>query len=141
LARALGVSLADLFLRTETAQSQNFYVANQKGEFTFEFPHLGYRVVSYIPFSEDLFIGKVVMSSRAKIGADALPLEGRVFISVMLGKLDCLIGKQVVHLKEGAHVLLNARISHAFHNPQVRDCSFLLITVPSFLSFTKKKLR
>jgi len=138
IANSLGISLADLFLQAEASKPENFYLGEQKGIYTLEFQQDGFKAVSYIPMNPDFFIGKVTLAGKAFLEAGKLPFEGRIFIQMILGKLKLTIHHESIHIKEGSHLLINGRLPHTFQNPLIKECSFLFVSVPSFVAFTSR---
>ena len=134
IAKALGVSTAEFFSKTDLESSENAYLGSQKGEFYVDVPERGYRLISYIPATPDFFIGKVVMNGGAQIDWNEWRAGGRLFLQVIFGKLTLNVCERVYRLKEGSHFLLSGYIPHTLHNEAPRECSFLLMSTPSFLT-------
>ncbi len=134
IAKALDVSPAEIFSKAELDQKKNAYQGDQKGEFSLEFPSENFRIISFTPIVPEFFVGKIHMGASAKINADALPIKGRIFIQVILGKLKISVTQNEFCLKEGDHFLLSSSLPHCFENPLMKESSFLLVTVPSFLT-------
>lgn len=139
LAKCFGVTLADFFSHVEVSRSEEFYHGDQKGEYSLEFSKEGFRVISYVPVNPDFFIGKMVLGGKVKVGENRLPLAGSVFVHVIFGKLELQLRNQKFFVKEGSHFMFNGSASHILHNPLLKDCSLMLVTIPSFLAFGRLK--
>ena len=138
IAEAFGVSLGDLFLQADAEQEENFYQGDQKGKYALEFQEDGFKAVSYIPMIPDFFIGKVTLSGKSFLNAGNFPFAGRIFIQIMLGKLKLTVIRKEFIIKEGGHLLFNGKLPHTFQNPLLKECSFLLFSVPSFVAFSPR---
>jgi transcriptional regulator with XRE-family HTH domain len=134
IAKALNVSTADFFSLAESGLKENIHQGGQKGKFSFEFTGEGFKLISYAPMVPEFFIGKVMMASNVKIEADSLPVKGYIFVQVIFGRLTVFVNQREFLLKEGEHFLLNSRLPHVFLNSLLRESSFSLLTVPSFLN-------
>lgn len=134
LTKILGISMASLFSNGKTVDKSVFHAGNQKGHHTLEFPNKGFRIVSYTPLIPDFFVGKVILGGDVKIGPDALPTSGMIFVQAILGKLVVNFEGTDHLIKEGTYVFFDGRFAHSYHNPQPKENTFLLVTCPSFLT-------
>lgn len=138
IADSLGISLPDLFLQTQVSRPENFYLGEQKGNYTLEFQQDGFKLVSYVPMNPDFFIGKAVLAGKVFLDAGRMPFNGRIFIQMILGKLKLTVRGEDVQVKEGGCLLINGRLPHTFQNPLIKESSFLFVSVPSFVTFTSR---
>lgn len=134
IAQTLGISLAALFSTTESETDRIFLGGNQKGQQTLEFQKHGFRVVSYTPIGSNFFVGKVIVKAETCIEHQALPTSGMVFVQAIMGKLSVRFDGKDYLVKEGNYVFFDGCFSHSYHNPQFKESTFLLVTVPSFLT-------
>lgn len=133
LTNALGVSMASLF--TDECESERFFLGgNQKGQHILEFQKQGFRIVCYTPMVPHFFAGKVILKPETKIEHTTLPTSGMILVQVIMGKLAVHFeGKEHV-IKEGNYGFFDGCFHHYFRNPHSKECTFLLVTAPSFLS-------
>lgn len=134
LARALGISTASLFSTSESDHDCFFLGGNQKGQHTLEFQKHGFRVVCYTPLVPHFFMGKVILQGETKIEQKVLPTSGMILTQVIIGKLAVHFEGKDHLIREGNYAFFDGNFPHYFHNPQYKDCSFLLVTAPSFLA-------
>ena len=136
IAKALGISTASLFSTDETDQDRFFLGGNQKGQHTLEFQRYGFRVVCYTPLAPHFFVGKVILKGEAKIEHKILPTSGMIMAQVIMGKLSVHFDGKENLIREGNYAFFDGSFSHFFENPQFKECTFLLVTAPSFLSLS-----
>lgn len=142
MAHALGLSMAALFSNVQPPAERTMVVhGNQKGHHTLEFPKAGFRIICYLPFLADLFIGKVVVSGGTAIEHNILPTRGFVFVQAIIGKLGVRISGEDHLIREGHYLFFDAGVPHGYFNPQMRESTFLLTAVPSFLSASGARAR
>ncbi len=133
IASALGISTASLF-STNDENTDLFYLGgNQKGQHALEFQKHGFRVVCYTPLVSNLFIGKVIVERETKIDRKVLPTSGMIFVQTIMGKLSVQFDGKEQLIKEGNYAFFDGGFPHYFLNPQLKECTFLLVTAPSFL--------
>lgn len=138
IAHALGISIAQVFLNAESGDECGIYFGNQKGEYTCEFAELGFRLISFTPMIRDFFIGKMVLGGRAEVKFESFASSHQIFFQIMMGNLFLTVGGKGFHAKEGDHLLFNGLLPYSLTNDSIKECSFLLVTAPSFLvSFQK----
>lgn len=134
LARALSVSTASLFSNHETDRERFFLGGNQKGQHTLEFQKHGFRVVCYTPLVHHFFVGKVILQGEKKIEQKVLPTSGMILAQVIMGKLAVHFEGKEHLIREGNYAFFDGCFPHSFSNPQFKECTFLLVTAPSFLT-------
>ncbi len=134
LAHALGVSAASLFSTHESDQDRFFLGGNQKGQHTLEFQKYGFRVVCYTPLVPNFFVGKVILHGESKIEQKVLPTSGMILVQVIMGKLMVHFEDKEHLIREGNYAFFDGCFPHHFQNPQYKECTFLLVTAPSFLT-------
>lgn len=134
LARALGISTASLFSNHETDQERIFLGGNQKGQHTLEFQKFGFRVVCYTPLVQQFFVGKVILQGEKRIEHKVLPTSGMILAQVIMGKLSVHFEDKEHLIREGNYAFFDGCFPHYFYNPQYKECTFLLVTAPSFLT-------
>lgn len=134
LVRVLGISVASLFSDGRPQVKRMFHQGGQKGLHTLEFPKDGFRVICYTPLVPDMFVGKVIIEGEKRIASHALPVSGSVFVQVLIGRLLVAIGDSEYSIREGNYAFFDGNVPHHYLNPQSKDNSFLLVTIPSFLS-------
>jgi transcriptional regulator with XRE-family HTH domain len=130
---ALGISVASLFADRSTDSDDSFLLGDQKGIQTAIFHKSGFQLVSYTPLVRQLFVGKVILKGHAKIDQRTLPVSGRAFAQPLIGKVTVRFDGKDHLVREGSYVFLDGAFPHSYHNPGQRDCSFLLVTSPSFM--------
>ncbi|PIQ87436.1 MAG: hypothetical protein COV74_00760 [Candidatus Omnitrophica bacterium CG11_big_fil_rev_8_21_14_0_20_45_26] len=133
IARALDITPSELFSQHTTQQPDNLFIGTQKGEFTLDYEERGFRIISFTPPHPSFFVGKVLMHQGARLDAGIFPMEGHLFIQIVFGKLALSVNRQEFFLKEGNTLLINSKLPYAFFNPHIRETSFLLTSVPSFI--------
>jgi transcriptional regulator with XRE-family HTH domain len=133
LAKALEISVASLFSEEGNEAPAIFQLGNLKGLHTLEFPKNGFRIIRYTPVVRDCFIGKVILNGQTRINHDTLPTSGMIFVQAIIGKLIvCFDGRENL-IREGNYAFFDGHFKHSFCNPQPKENSFFLVTVPSFL--------
>lgn len=138
IAESLGISIADLFVQTQASRPEDFYLGEQKGSYVLEFQQDGFKAISYTPMNTSFFIGKVTLAGKTIVEPGKLPAGGHVFLQMILGKLKVTLHHEEINIKEGSHLLLNGRLPHKLHNPLLKECSFLFVSVPSFVGFSTR---
>ncbi len=134
LARTLGISTASLFSNHETDPDRFFLGGNQKGQHTLEFQKFGFRLVCYTPLVHQFFVGKVILKGETKIEHKTLPTSGMIMAQVIMGKLSVHFEGKEHLIREGNYAFFDGCFPHYFYNPQYKECTFLLVTAPSFLT-------
>lgn len=134
IARALGISLAALFSTAQSESDRIFLGGNQKGHQTLEFPKNGFRVICYTPLIPSFFVGKVIVKGETRIEHRTLPTSGMVFIQSIMGKLSIHFDGKDYLIREGNYVFFDGCFPHSYFNPQFKESTFLIVTVPSFLA-------
>ena len=133
LARGLGITISDLFRFVEIQDNCNLYLGNQKGFSQIDFPSFGIKAISFTPFVDDFFCGKLIIGGHKKLDRVILKHSAPVYISVLVGRIQGQVGDQPLLLKEGDNVFFNSILEHTFYNPLEKEAAILLITAPSFL--------
>ena len=133
LARGLGITISDLFRFVEIQDNCNLYLGNQKGFSQIDFPSFGIKAISFTPFVDDFFCGKLIIGGHKKLDRVILKHSAPVYISVLVGRIQGQVGDQPLLLKEGDNVFFNSILEHTFYNPIEKEAAILLITAPSFL--------
>ena len=139
LAHTLGISMAALFSSVCPESDSVLLAGNQKGHHTIEFPKAGFRVICYLPFLTDLFIGKVIMNGHTTIDHTTLPTRGLVFVQAIIGKLGVRIDGTDHLVKEGNYLFFDAGVPHVYCNLHLREHTFLLVAAPSFHMTSKTR--
>ena len=133
LVRGLGITISDLFRFSEAQQTRNLYVGNQKGFSQIDFPSFGIKAISFTPFVEDFFCGKLILSGHKKLDRVILNHSAPIYLSVLVGRIEGRVADQSLLLKEGDNLFFNGILEHTFYNPLEKEAAILLITAPSFL--------
>lgn len=133
IALALNMNLRDLFGKLESELADSFYMGNQRGEFILEYPKHRFRIISYVPKITPFFAGKLFLESKGGFDPSVLNFRSRVFLQMVLGKLQFRLEGKEMFLKEGQNLLFDGRLSYRFQNPMLRETTAFLITVPTFL--------
>ncbi len=133
LVRGLGITISDLFRFSEVQQSRNLYIGNQKGFSQIDFPSFGIKAVSFTPFVDDFFCGKLILGGRKKLDRAILKHPAPIYISVLVGRIEGRVADRSLLLKEGDNLFFNGILEHSFYNPLEKEATILLITAPSFL--------
>ncbi len=132
ISKGLGVTLADLFRQAESEVPSSFYLGSQKGAFQMEFPGWGIKVVSFTPFAEDFFCGKLIFDAQKKLDQTLLKHPLPFFISTLVGRFQVTVEGKMADLKEGDNLFFNGALKHSFYNPLRRESVLLMVTAPSF---------
>lgn len=132
-AKGLGVTVSELFRRAETLQDHYLYQGSQKGLCQLDFPLFGVRMVSFTPFVNDFFCGKLILGPRKKIDQTFLKSPLSIFVSVIFGRFEVVVESRPANLREGDNLFFNGILRHSFYNPLERESVMLFITSPSFL--------
>lgn len=133
VARALEVTVSDLFREAEIAIDRHFYAGSQKGAYQIDFPAWGARAVSFTPFIRNFFCGKLILGPRKKLDQTFLNHPLPLFVSTLMGRFEILVEGKKMILKEGENLFFNGILRHSFYNPLEREAALLLVTAPSFL--------
>lgn len=131
IAACLDTPLKNLFGRAEAQAPGSFFIVNQRGEYTLEWPRQKFRIVSYLPKTSPFFAGKIILESRGLCDSQALPFVGQVFLQVIFGKMQLVLEGNEHYLKEGQNILFDGRLSYAFSNPTLREATALIAASPS----------
>jgi len=134
LAKVLNVSVAAFFAEVRPGGRHAIEVGNQKGLQTLEFARQGFRVVCYTPMIPDLFVGKVILDRETKITRELLPTRGMIFVQSVIGRVSIEFDGSDYLVREGHYAFFNGEFPHTYYNPLLKESSFLLVTVPSFLT-------
>lgn len=141
IAESLGVTLKDLFGRAEARSREALFLGNQRGEFVLEWPRQRFRIVSYLPKSSPLFIGKVILENKGLCDSKTIPFQGLVFLQIIFGKIEFHLEDTDHYLKEGQHIFFDGRLDYSLQNPALREATALLVTQPSMVSDRRPPLR
>ncbi len=133
LARGLGISVSDLFRQSELAMERYFQHGSQKGTFQMEFPSLGVKIVSFTPFIENFFCGKLILASKKRLEESLLKHNLPLFVWTLVGRFEVDIEGKKFNLKEGDNLFFHGRWKYSFTNPLHRESVLLMVTAPSFL--------
>lgn len=133
LARGFGITVSEIFRRSESLQEHYLYQGSQKGLCQMDFPLFGVRMVSFTPFVKNFFCGKLIMGPRKNIDPTFLKKPLSVFISVIFGRFEVTVESRKIKLREGENLFFNGILRHSFYNPLERESVMLFITSPSFL--------
>lgn len=129
IAACLDTPLKNLFGRAEAQGS--FFLGNQRGEYTLEWPRQKFRIVSYLPKASPLFAGKIILESRGVCESQTFSFRGQVFLQVIFGKMQFALEGNEHYLKEGQNILFDGRLNYAFSNPTLREATALIAAHPS----------
>lgn len=132
LARGLGITVSDLFLKAEMEIDRHFYLGTQKGAYQIDFPSWGVRAVSFTPVIKDFFCGKWIVSGKKRLEDTLLRHPKPIFAAAMVGRFEVLIEDKKFALKEGENLFFNGVLRHSFYNPLERDSVLFVVTAPSF---------
>ena len=133
LARGFGITVSEIFRRSESLQDHYLYQGSQKGLCQMDFPLFGVRMVSFTPFVKNFFCGKLILGPRKRIDQTFLKKPLSVFISVIFGRFEAAVESRTIKLREGENLFFNGILRHSFYNPLERESVMLFITSPSFL--------
>ncbi len=131
IAACLDIPLKNLFGQAEAQAKGSFFLGNQRGEYTLEWPKRKFRIVSYLPKSSPLFAGKIILESRGQCDSETLQFKGQVLLQIIFGKIQLVLENNEHYLKEGQHILFDGRLTYSFNNPALRETTALLVTHPS----------
>ena len=133
LSRGLNLPISDLFRDLELGSSRYFLRGSPKGEYHIDFPKLGVRLISFVPFIRDFFCGKMILAPRKTLGEGFLKQPIPIFISVLIGRFEITVEESKHPLKVGDNLFFNGHLRHSFCNPSQRESVLWLVTAPSFL--------
>ncbi|MBI3307692.1 MAG: XRE family transcriptional regulator [Candidatus Omnitrophica bacterium] len=133
LARALGVTVSEIFSQTEVALDRHFHIGTQKGAFQMEFPPLGLKAISFTPLIPDFFCGKIILGSKRRVDQTFWNRSLLIYVSSIMGRLEIEVEGRKIMLTEGENLYFNGILKHSFYNPMHRDSVFLMVTAPSFV--------
>lgn len=133
ISTALGIPLKELFGKTEAGSTDCFFLGNQRGEYTMEWPKQHFRIISYLPKSCPLFAGKIVLENRGQCDSKIISFPRYVFFQIIFGKVEFNLEGNEYQLKEGQHLFFDGRLSYSMQNPALREATALVLTQPSFL--------
>ncbi len=133
IARGLGVTISEIFRRSEMSIDRHFYLGSQKGNFQIDFPWRGVKAVSFTPFMKDFFCGKLILTAQKRFDETILNHPLPLFVSMLVGRIEVEIEGKKLNLKEGDNLFFNGILRHSFYNPLRREAVLLLVTAPSFL--------
>ena len=131
IADCLDIPLKNLFGQAEARASESFFLGNQRGEYTLEWPKQKFRIISYLPKASPLFAGKIILESRGQCDSETLQFKGQVLLQIIFGKMQFVLENNEHYLKEGQHILFDGRLTYSFSNPALREATALLVAHPS----------
>lgn len=132
-ARAMDVTISELFRQAELQQQEVYYEGTQKGAFSMDFPKEGLHVTSFTPLTHHFFCGKFILKSKAKLTESLLQHEVPIYLSCLIGEVEITIENQKKILKEGENLFFHGVLRHSIYNPLHKDVSLMVIMAPSFL--------
>lgn len=140
VAQGLDITVGELFRHAELGFDRYFfYQGSQKGAYNIQFPTAGVKAVSFTPFIEDFFCGKLIIGARKHVESTFFEHPCPIYISTLVGKLEVKIESRKVVLKEGENLFFHGILEHSFYNPLQRESVLMLITTPSLFKGKKTK--
>ncbi len=132
VAKGLQLQVSDLFKRAEMEEPHHFFTGTQKGFFQLDFPPAGIKVVSFTPFVQDFFCGKIILSSRKRWEDSLMKHPFPLFLSILIGRVEVTVEGRKIPLKEGENVFFNGSLKHSVQNMLEKESVLLMVTAPSF---------
>jgi len=131
IAKALGLTRAELFLSYDNPKPAGFQKANPPGEFVMSFGKRGFKVISYTPPLSEMFCGKLILYSKSMMDETGFLLPVMIFIQVIIGKVNVTWMGNEHLLREGRIAYFDGRYSFKISNTTHRDASLLFFTSPA----------
>jgi transcriptional regulator with XRE-family HTH domain len=132
-ARAMGVTISELFRQAELTQQEIYYEGTQKGAFSMDFPKEGLHVTSFTPLTHHFFCGKFILKPKAKLTESLLQHDVPIYLSCLIGRVEMTIENQKKMLEEGENLFFHGVLKHSIYNPLHKDVSLMVVMAPSFL--------
>lgn len=133
LARGLGTTVSSLFRQAELGSEKYFLRGTQKGVFQLRFES-GIELVSFTPFSPQMFCGKFILSGRKTLDRNLIRFDGVAFAMTLIGSFKVRIEQHELELQEGDNLFFRGSFDYSFYNPNHRNSVLLMTTAPSFLN-------
>ena len=135
IARVLGIDLQALLIKAHSlGEALALRTQVNKVEFSLEYPEEGFRIVSFVPRSQEFFFGKIEIKPQKTAPSAKLPHPPFIYVHVLEGKIVLSrLGAQVV-LKPGDCHMIPGEGEYELYNPDLlKTAASLFITHPSFL--------
>ncbi len=133
LAKGFGMTVSDLFRRAEFDQRDYFSLGSQKGLCKIELPSQGIQLISFTPFLEELFCGKMILEGQKQFDEKLFGGIGAFFIMTLIGQFSGEVEGRKVVLKEGDNLYFFGGMKFCLANALQRNSTLLLVSVPSCL--------
>ena len=130
ICKTLGVNFEEI-LRSEGNENQK-PLLRRTGESSFllESEESGYRIVSLLPWGEDLFVGKLFLSPKRKLSPDESPHAKKLLLTILVGLFRIEVLGQSYELEAGDSLLFDATSSYTLENPLLRESVSFLTAIP-----------
>jgi len=135
IARVLGIDLQSLIIKARSlGEAMALRTQVNKVEFSLEYPEEGFRIVSFVPRSQEFFFGKIEIKPQKTAPSAKLPHTPFIYVHVLEGKIVLTrLGAQAV-LKPGDCHMIPGSDEYELYNPELlKPAQSLFITHPSFL--------
>lgn len=121
ISEALGIEIKELLFESFLRVPEPFL--RRAGEYPFEWekPTLGYKLVSFLPAGQDFFAGKLFILPQKSLPSGELPRANFIFIQMLLGIFQVVLGGETHEIKEGDSLLFRGNILYFIQNPTARD--------------------
>jgi len=135
IATALGMDLKTLLLKSASeGEALTLKGHASQIEFSLEYPEAGFRIVSFIPKTQEFFFGKIEIKAQKTIPSSKLPHPDQIYLHSLDGKMLLVCEMREFLLKPGDYFAFSGLSDYELYNPdQLKEASSLFITYPSFL--------
>ena len=135
IARVLGIDLLALLVKARSlGEAMAFRTQVNKVEFSLEYPEEGFRIVSFVPRSQEFFFGKIEIKAQKTAPSAKLPHPPFIYLHVLEGKIVLTrVGAQVVLKPGDCHTIPGSAEYELYNSDLLKPAQSLFITHPSFL--------
>jgi transcriptional regulator with XRE-family HTH domain len=133
LAKGFGMTVSDLFRQAELEQRDYFSLGSQKGLCKIDLPAQGIQLISFTPFLEELFCGKMILEGQKRFDEKLFGGTGAFFAMTLSGQFEGEIEGRKVVLKEGDNLYFFGGMKFHLTNVLQRNSALLLVAAPSCL--------
>lgn len=132
IAGALGVDVTRIVAFEEGLANTPYWRRAGETAFQLEAGSAGYKLASFFPPRKDVFIGKLFVLPKRRLGSFDTPRAGTIFLQMLLGMFCLEIQGETYEIREGDHLLFRGDLPYTLENPLLRDSVAFLLTLPSF---------
>lgn len=129
----LGVNLEEFFQKDAASDHKPVFRRSGEAAFRLEASSLGYQILSLLPRSEDLFVGKIFVLPQKKLFAKQGPCAKKIYITTLVGMFRIEVFGQSYELNMGDSLLFDGSASYSIENPTLRESVAFLVTIPGFI--------